>query len=189
MPNQFSTDDAARLDKWDYIVAASSGVITALVDVLWIKDISLSKAHTWGKEKTDDFVFKVAQSQGYKGKELPGAVKYLEDLYPISADKLTNDFGGGKQHHLRDFSHHPTVVGLIFSILTQFTGTGYGTDVDGNFRITPLPKESVVNGGVLEKIYSGTVTWAFHMISDIAGSSSSVTMNKEGTGLPGPLMS
>jgi len=34
----------------------------------------------------------------------------------------TNDFGGGTVHRLRDFAHHPTIGGLAFSMLTQFTG-------------------------------------------------------------------
>ena len=108
-------------------------------------------------------------------------------MYPISADKLTNDFGGGAYHHLRDFSHHPTIVGLIFSVISQFTGKGYGTLTDGSFDIKPIPgwqKPDLLTG-----IFNGTITWVFHMLSDIAGSSSTIRMGKEGTGLPGPLMS
>lgn len=38
-------------------------------------------------------------------------------MYPYKDDLLcyrknTNDFGGGYQHHLRDFSHHPTLIGI-----------------------------------------------------------------------------
>lgn len=29
----------------------------------------------------------------------------------IPSDGNTPDFGGGLQHHLRDFAHHPTIVG------------------------------------------------------------------------------
>ncbi len=59
---------------------------------------------------------------------LAKAIKFLEEKVPIPQDKLTPEFGGGLQHHLRDFSHHPTILGLFFSILGQFTGMGYGTD-------------------------------------------------------------
>ena len=100
---------------------------------------------------------------------------------------MTNDFGGGKHHHLRDFSHHPTPVGLLFSILSQFTGTGFGTDVNGAFAQHPIPgweKPDLLSG-----LYNGTIVWFFHMVSDMAGSSGSIAMGKEGTGLPGPLLS
>ena len=43
------------------------------------------------------------------------------------------------QHHLRDFSHHPSLVGLACSILSQFTGKGYGTDTAGRFVAFDLP--------------------------------------------------
>ena len=178
-----------KLDKWDYIAATSSGALTAAIDVLWVKDFSLTEAHSWGVNKTTDFVKEVAKSKGYKGTELSGAIKYLEDTYPIPADALTDDFGGGYSHHLRDFSHHPTVTGLLFSVLSQFTGYEIGADVSGKLVKVPLPAGVLSQGGILEKLYSGIVTWVFHMISDVAGSSSSVSLGKEGTGLPGPFMS
>ena len=46
--------------------------------------------------------------------DLKKCVKFLEEKFPIPADGNTPDFGGGLQHHLRDFAHHPTIVGLFF---------------------------------------------------------------------------
>ena len=180
-----------NLDKWDVMIALSSGTLTAMLDVFLVKDISLTEAHKWGKKETDEFVKYVARKNGYSEKngDLAGAIRFLEGKHKIAADQLTNEFGGGKQHHLRDFAHHPTLTGLIFSILTQFTGQGYGTDVHGNFIQVPLPDQTLLGKTFVEKIYMGFVTWGLHMVSDIAGSSSSVAMGKEGTGLPGPLMS
>ena len=179
-----------KLDKWDYAISISSGAITAAMDILWIKDINLFDARTWGKEKAEDIVMAVAKNQkGYSGKNLKDAIKFLEDKYPIAADDFTNDFGGGKQHHLRDFAHHPTIVGLVFSIMTQFTGYGYGTDVDGNFISVKIAKTDRIGNSFADKIYMGAVSWIFHMVSDMAGSSSSVANQSDGTGIPGPIMS
>lgn len=84
-----------KLDKWDYAISISSGAITAAMDILWVKDINLFDARTWGKEKVEDFVMAVAKNQkGYSGKNLKDAIKFLEDKYPIAADDFTNDFGG-----------------------------------------------------------------------------------------------
>ena len=175
------------LGKWDCAISIASGVMTAALDVLWTKDISLENAHDWGSKQTEAFVIKTARSRGYKGNNLEEAVRSLEKKFSIEADKLTNEFGGGKYHHLRDFSHHPTPVGLLFSILTQFTGMDFGTDVNGAFVRYPIPgweKPDLLSG-----LYNGTIVWFFHMVSDVAGSSGSIAMNKEGTGLPGPLLS
>ena len=117
------------------------------------------------------------------------AVKYLEDTFPIPADKATAQFGGGLQHHLRDFSHHPTPVGLVCSILTQFTGKVYGTDVSGAFHGVNLSDDglALIGRSVPEKIMFGVLNWAFHLVSDMAGSSGSILKGSLGTGLPGPL--
>lgn len=178
-------------DGIDYMVAVASGVLAGIIDLVLVEDFSLEKANEWGNEKTNKFVVKMAQKQGYEGDDLYDAVKFLEEKYPIVADKATNDFGGGLQHHLRDFSHHPTPIGLLFSFLTQFTQKIYGTDEAGAFRVVELKEGDLILVGknFPEKVTFGVVNWFFHMVSDMAGSSSSILVGKVGTGLPGPLVS
>ncbi|MCR5798317.1 MAG: hypothetical protein K6G63_10420 [Eubacterium sp.] len=175
------------LDGTDVKVALASGALTAALDVLFVKDISLADAHKWGKETTDKFVMKIAQKKGYSGKTLDGAIKHLEEKYPMTGDLVTNEFGGGSQHHLRDFSHHPTPIGLIFSIIMELTGRGFGTDTSGKFVSYDIPNWRYK--GFLNAMYMGTIAWFFHLISDVAGSSGTVRMGKEGTGIPGPMLS
>jgi len=176
-------------DGLDYMVAVGSGILAGVIDIIFVGEFSLEKANQWGDDKANKFVVKIAQSKGYKGDDLPGAVAYLEKNFPIAADKATNAFGGGKQHHLRDFSHHPTVVGLFFSLLTQFTGKVYGTNTAGIFMAVALKDEDLVLIGknLPEKIIFGVVNWFFHMVSDMAGSSTSIAGGSVGTGLPGPI--
>lgn len=181
----------SRADKADYAFAVVSGILAGLVDSLFVGEFSLEYADQWGNKQAEQFVLKVAKYQGYDGTDPAQAVKYLEDLFPIAADKATNDFGGGLQHHLRDFSHHPTPVGLVCSILTQFTKNVYGTDVAGAFKSVPLNEDGfiLVGKNLPEKIMFGVVNWFFHMVSDVAGSSGSIMKGSYGTGLPGPLAS
>ena len=178
-------------DKADYSIAIASGIIAGMIDSLFVGEFSLEYANEWGNEKAEKFVLKVAKYQGYKGTDPDKAVKFLEDMFPIAADKATDAFGGGLQHHLRDFSHHPTPVGLACSILTQFTERVYGTDVDGTFKVVKLDEGglSLVGKNFPEKITFGVVNWIFHMVSDVAGSSGSIMKGSFGTGLPGPLVS
>ena len=178
-------------DGIDYMVAVASGIIAGLIDSFFVGEFSFERANTWGNDKINRFVTKVAKSQGYNGDDLSGAIKSLEDKFPIAADKATAAFGGGRQHHLRDFSHHPTPVGLFFSLLTQFTGRVYGTNTAGVFMSYELSGADLVLVGkdIPQKILLGVVFWFFHMVSDIAGSSSSVMSGSVGTGLPGPIVS
>ncbi len=180
-----------QADGIDYMVAVGSGIIAGLIDIIFVGEFSLEKANEWGDEKANNIVVKMAQKKGYEGEDLYGAVKHLEKEFPIAADKATNAFGGGLQHHLRDFSHHPTIVGLFFSFLTQFTRKAYGTDTAGIFKIVELQEDDFVLIGknFPEKITFGVVNWIFHLISDMAGSSSSVLQGKVGTGIPGPIVS
>ena len=178
-------------DKADYALAVASGVLSGLVDSLFVGEFSLNYANQWGNQQAENLVLNVAKYQGYSGTEPAQAIKYLENKFPIAADKATAAFGGGLQHHLRDFSHHPTPVGLVCSILTQFTGNGYGTDVSGKFKAVQLAEDGLafVGKSIPEKITFGVVNWFFHMVSDVAGSSGSVMKGSFGTGLPGPLVS
>lgn len=180
-----------QADRVDYALAVSSGVFCGLLDSLFVGEFSLNEAGRWGNEKVERFVILVAKRQGYGGDTLAGAVKFLEDAFPIPADKVTTQFGGGLQHHLRDFSHHPTPVGLVCSILTQFTGKVYGTDVAGVFHGVNLSDDGValIGRSIPEKIMFGVLNWAFHLVSDMAGSSGSILKGSLGTGLPGPLVS
>lgn len=180
-----------QADRVDYALAISSGVFCGLLDSLFVGQFSLNEAGRWGNEKVERFVMHLAKSQGYGGDTLAGAVKYLEDTFPIPADKATAQFGGGLQHHLRDFSHHPTPAGLVCSILTQFTGKVYGTDVSGVFHGVNLSDDglALIGRSIPEKIMFGVLNWAFHLVSDMAGSSGSILKGSLGTGLPGPLVS
>lgn len=175
----------------DNTVAISSGIICGMIDSVFVSDFSFEKANEWGNEKTNNFVVRVAKTQGYTGNDLAGAVRFLEEKYPIAADKATNAFGGGRQHHLRDFSHHPTPVGLFFSLLTQFTKKVYGTTTAGVFTFYDLREVKdgllLVGNNFPEKITFGVINWFFHLVSDMTGSSSSIAMGKIGTGVPGPI--
>ncbi len=196
--NQALRDVDSKLERYtsaadmaDYALAVGSGILAGIIDSLFVGEFDLEDADRWGNEKANAFVLKIAKTQGYNGSKPAGAIKYLEELFPIAADKATGQFGGGLQHHLRDFSHHPTPVGLVCSILTQFTGKVYGTDVAGVFQAVELNNDglALVGRNFPEKIMFGTVNWAFHMASDIAGSSGSVMKGSFGTGLPGPIVS
>lgn len=183
-------------DRLDYEIAVASGIICGLIDSFFGDKFSFENVKHQGQEKIDQFVIKVAQKKGYKGNDLTGAVSFLEKKYNIVEDKATNIFGGGKQHHLRDFSHHPTPVGLFFSLLTQFTERVYGTDTSGKFIAISISElkdcenaKKLIGKNTPEKFMFGVVNWFFHMVSDVAGSSTSIRDGKYGTGLPGPVCS
>lgn len=181
---------SSQADHLDYLVSAASGLLAGLLDILWVGEFDLKRGREIASDKIDGLVLKTAKMLGWEGEDLQSAVQFLEKNYNLASDGNTAQFGGGLQHHLRDFAHHPTIVGMIFSLLTQFTHKSYGTDTKGHFIIIDLPERSkeYIGKNTPEKIFFGTVTWFFHLISDVAGSSSTVGKSG-GTGLPGPILS
>lgn len=189
------TNDA---DKFDIIIAACSGVLCGLLDIICVGEFSFEKASKSGEDTVNKFVIKVANKVSGKDKKIDNidsAIAVLEKKYPFIGDKATNNFGGGYNHHLRDFTHHPSIIGLICSIYAQFTGKIVGTDVNGRLMKSDQSGNiELVGKNVSEKIVFGTVNWFFHLVSDMAGSSSSrmpksYDSNLIGTGIPGPILS
>lgn len=180
---------SSQADKLDYLVSIGSGVLCGLLDILWVGNFSLERGRNTASDEIDRFVTKTAKLLGCKSDDLESAVRFLEKKFPIPSDGNTPNFGGGLQHHLRDFAHHPTIVGLMFSLLTQFTYKSYGADVNGVFMIVDVPEMSraFIGNDVPSKILFGTIIWFFHLVSDMAGSSNSVGKSG-GTGIPGPLL-
>ena len=174
----------------DCFVSISSRLLCGAVDILWVGEFSLERGRDKAADHVQEFVKKVAKKSGYNKDDIKGAVRYLENQYPIPSDKSTDFFGGGLQHHLRDFAHHPTLGGLFFSLLTQFTEKVYGTDTNGDFQVADIKESAqcLIGQTIKEKIYNGIVIWALHLVSDMAGSSSSVDRGG-GTGIPGPILS
>lgn len=178
-----------KADRKDYLIASACGILSGSLSILWGRKFSLDEAQKWGNGKADEIVMEIARSIGYKGDDLAGAIRKIEDMFPMAGDVLTKEFGGGKQHHLRDFSHHPTPLGLICSIGMQFTGQGLGTDTQGNLIHVKITKDGFFGETFADKILFGTVNWFMHLASDFDGSSGSVLNGSgKGTGIPGPIL-
>lgn len=181
---------SSHADKLDYLVAIASGLLCGMMDILMVGEFDLARGRSIADEKVKELVQKTAEKLGCTSGDIKSSVAYLEKMFPIPSDGNTPDFGGGLQHHLRDYAHHPTIAGLMFSLLTQFTEKSYGTDTQGNFMIVPVPEKSRIFIGedIPDKLVKGTIVWFFHLISDIAGSSSTAAL-AGGTGIPGPILS
>ena len=180
-------EEVAKADKQDCLTAVACGAVSGLIDVFYVGEFSLERANSWGTEQTNKFVKKIAEMNGFKGVDLSDAIRHLEKRFPLAADGKMADFGGARQHHLRDFSHHFSLGGLLCSLFTQFSnGIVIGTDTAGAFRIAKITNKELIGRNFVEKLLFGTVYWVFHIVSDMAGSNSTAG---KGTGVPGPILS
>ena len=130
-------------------------------------------------------------------------VSYLEQAFPVNYDAryasdLNVDEGvlagmGPKNHHLYSLAHSPDIIGLVFSIIDQYSEDGSASFIDHGHIIHAVPKKT--SGAVpylqgsdhTSKLFCGFVNWIGHMLSDMVGSSSSRQTGKTGRGMGIPM--
>lgn len=169
----------------DYIAAISSGILAGMIDIFYVGKFDIQAGYEWSTERINSFVGYVARRQGHSGNDLKGAIRSLEK-FGAPSDSVASKLGGSRQHHLRDFAHHASPSGLLFSMLTQFTGKAYGTNTAGDFITVALENTNYIGKDLPSKFTLGLVHWMLHLASDMAGSS---TWIGKGTGIPGPVLS
>ena len=183
-----------QCDKLDYILAASSGALCGVIDIFLVGKPDESPlgdiTDKWFANRTIDFV----KLCGYKGDKnsLSSAINFLEEKFKIPYDQSV---GGGifrelinltpSNHHFKSLGHNPTLLGLFFSILNQFTNT---SDFVSNGELISLNnsdgKFELQGKNILSKLFCGIANWIGHLISDVSGSSGS---KGRGMGIPSPI--
>ena len=181
-------------DKTDYLLAASCGTLCGLIDIFLIGKPGESPignlSDEWFKKRTMDF----AKFCGWNGSgdSISPAIKYLEKKFKIPYDHTGAGDAAGlvfdlnpRNHHFKSLAHNPSLLGLFFSILDQFTNTSHFIsggelislqEVDNNFELK--------GNNISSKLFCGFVNWFGHIISDMSGSS---TSKGRGMGIPSPL--
>lgn len=184
-------------DQTDYILAACSGTICGILDIFLVGKPGESPigdiTDQWFENRTMDF----AKMCGWNDKgngTLSSAIKHLEKKFKIPYDQR----GAGdaaswvfdinpKNHHFKSLGHNPTLLGLFFSIIDQFSNTAHFVsggelislqEADGKFELR--------GNDVPSKLFCGFINWFGHLVSDMSGSSSS---KGRGMGIPSPIWS
>jgi len=127
-------------DKLDYALAASSGVLCGIIDIFLVGKPGESPAgdvtDKWFANRTTDF----AKLCGWEGKgsdSLSSAISFLEKKFKIPYDQRGAGDAGSivfdlnpSNHHFKSLGHNPTLLGLFFSILDQFTNQSHFVSVE-----------------------------------------------------------
>lgn len=197
-------------DGLDYAVAVISGIITGIIDSVFVGEWNFENAKAvTNKEvnsKVAEFVKKdpryipwcnntAHRRKARDPNRLETAIEFLEDVYHLPGDgayKSGNYAIDGNTHRLDDFCHHPTLIGMLCSIIVQFTGeTIYSHNAGKTINIPIAVNEygKFVGNNPLTKVMSGVINWFItcagtinnqkgHLMSDIATSA----------GVPGSLL-
>lgn len=182
-------------DKTDYILAAASGAICGLMDIFLVGKSGESAigdiTDKWFANRTMDFA-KICGWDGNSNDSISSAIQYLEKKFKIPYDQtgagnvasLVFDLNP-RNHHFKSLGHNPSLLGLFFSILDQFTNTSHFISEGELISLQEADDKFVLQGGnISAKLFCGFVNWLGHLISDMSGSSSS---KGRGMGIPSPL--
>lgn len=173
-----------KCDKYDYLIAVGCGAVSGLIDIFLVGAPTDSKLLNWTDAQVDKSILSFAKYSGWKpraGKEnnVSSAMGFLETKFKVNYDQRhSGDVNGlfnmsAKNHHMKSLAHSPSIVGLFFSILNQFTSTS--SFLSGGQLITVSTETFELKGNnFISKLFCGVSNWFGHIMSDIGGSSGSV---------------
>lgn len=185
-------------DKLDYILAASSGALCGVVNIFLVGKPGESPigyiTDKWFADRTKDFA-KLCHLEHREFDSVESAIRFLEKTFKIPYDQTgLGDAGrvvfdlNAKNHHFKSLAHNPSLFGLFFSLLDQFSNTSHFVTDGQLIALTKADENWELKGkNIPSKIFCGVVNWLGHLISDASGSQSSAKAGKRGMGIPSPL--
>ena len=205
--------NSRKCDKYDYLIAVFSGLSAGIIDAFFVGAPMSGCLERAVDSQAYQFVIKATQifwsmdPRPSKPKHCPTAIhtciSYMEQAFPVSYDaRYATDLNveagvlsgmAPSNHHLKSLSHATDIFGLIFSVIDQFYGTA--SFVDRGSIIHVVPKQDKLSKSVpylqgtdlISKLFCGIVNWIGHIISDLAGSSSTRQPGKSGRGMGVPV--
>ncbi len=189
-----------KCDKIDYMLAAGTGALCSIIDIFLVGKPNESPlgniTDEWFSNRTKDFA-KICHYKPRGEEKLTNVIAWLEKKFKVPYDQTSlgeaakQVFGvntNTDDHHFESLSHNPSLLGLFFSILDQFTNQSHFViegqlislvDADNKFKLC--------GNNVVSKLFCGVWNWIGHLISDISGSNSSSARDTRGMGIPSPI--
>lgn len=190
----------AKCDKYDYMIASTCGLISGLIDILFVKTPREGYLGKIVDNEANKITEKFAGLMGWNkekviengGNTTASAIGFLEKKFKVNYDQATSHITNNavdhlslKNHHLKSLAHSPDIIGLFFSILNQFTNT---SSFISNGKLITIKTESyeLQGNNFIAKIFCGMANWFGHIMSDWTGSSGTVGQGQPGSGVPMP---
>ena len=176
---EVGADADAKLDRWDWVIAGSAGLLAGVVDAAFV-DLPQNPITRSGEKGG---ALSSAVRSAFGRMLPPETVTGLEQRYPVAFDHSTNHGLLKPVPGLYPLSHrfqspgHDPVLGWKFGVRDQLAGTFTGIGRDGTLVVQQVTRGTAGQGlfiGLLEafRLVGG------HMLSDVATP----------MGLPSPLL-
>lgn len=178
------------------MAALACGVVGGIIDIFLVGSPTDSSLVKWTDEQVDKCVMIFAKRMGWsptegKKNSVASAIGFLEKKFKVGYDQRhTTDVNyqfnmSARNHHLKSLSHSPSLSGLFFSVVNQFTST---SSFIANGKIITIKTETFELQGhnFPAKLFCAVANWFGHIMSDVAGSSGSKGNLGRGSGVPIP---
>lgn len=156
-------DSVPESDKTYYAIAAASGILTGALSMLHLNEEQLKAIDEFKEKDWKPLIIGIANFIGYKKSDYKGASKYL-----VSRAVRTIEKNEKTKECLTVLADHPSLAGLVFSVLQQFYGKAIAVSDNGTISKHKLPDYYVVGDTNAEKIVCAVFYWLFSLAADEA---------------------
>ena len=146
-----------------YSMAAASGFLTGTLSTLHLSEKQLTAIKEFKEKDWKPLIVGCASISGYKKSDYKGAVKYLLDRSVRTMQQ--NDYA---KDVLSALSNHPSLTGLVFSIITQYCEQAVILDENGTISMRKLPAYYTIGDTNAEKLVCAVLYWLFNLAANEA---------------------
>ena len=146
-----------------YSMAAASGFLTGTLSTLHLSEKQLTAIKEFKEKDWKPLIVGCASISGYKKSDYKGAVKYLLDRSVRTMQQ--NDYA---KDVISALSNHPSLTGLVFSIITQYCEQAVILDENGTISMRKLPAYYTIGDTNEEKLVCAVLYWLFNLAANEA---------------------
>ena len=155
-------------DKFDYAIAVASGILCGALDSFFVGELNFKEIKAEGHKSINKFIEKFAKLNGIEGinnegRRLGNVIDNLEKKFGVPYDAWQN-FSSTKLHHLEDFAHHPSPLGLAAAIIFTFFRFQFVVDKNGKWKFKILDTNWKDMKIWIPIIISGLLLWIINLV-------------------------
>lgn len=154
-------DNVKESEKIYYSIAAANGIIMGLLSTLHLSEEKLESINKFKEKDWKPIIIDIAQIAGYKKSDYKGASKYLVNHAVRKVEKNEK-----VKETLTVLAEHPSIAGLVFSLLTQFSEKKLVLSDNGEIKKSKLPEYYTIGESNAEKTVCALLYWLFALGMD-----------------------